>query len=106
MEFDIKRGHGSSLEGDGLKKLMEEHLGPVTVEGDKLVTSFGATTRFEATLLSKTTMDVATQSNKGASPEAMMESNKKYNAFMEAATGFTAKERSKRMQKKAKDGKL
>ncbi len=106
MQFDIKRGHGGALEGDGLKKLMEERLGPVTVEGDKLVTSFGATIRFEAQLLSKTSMDVTTQSDKNATPEAMMESNKKYNAFMEAATGFTAKERSKRLQKKAKDGKL
>ena len=106
MQFDIKRGHGGALEGDGLKKLMEEKLGTVTVEGDKLVTSFGATIRFEAKLLSKTSLDVVTQSDKDASPEAMMESNKKYNSFMEAATGFSAKQRSKRMQKKAKEGKL
>jgi hypothetical protein len=106
MEFDIKRGHGASLEGDGLRKLMEENLGPVTEDGDKLVTSFGATTRLEAKLMSKTVLDIATQSDKGASTEAMLESNKRYNAFMQAATGFSAKERSKRMQKKAKEGKL
>jgi hypothetical protein len=35
-----------------------------------------------------------------------MESNRKYNEFMEKATGFNAKERSKRLQKKAKEGKL
>ncbi|HPT74440.1 MAG TPA: DUF5611 family protein, partial [Methanomassiliicoccaceae archaeon] len=84
MHFDIKRGRGSALEGDGMKKLMEEKLGPVTEEGDKLVTSFGATTRFEAKLINKTTLDIVTQSDRNASPEAMVESNKRYNAFMEA----------------------
>ncbi|NLI74268.1 MAG: DUF5611 family protein [Euryarchaeota archaeon] len=106
MQFDIKRGHGKTLEGDGLKKLMEEKLGPVTVEGDKIVTSFGATIRLEAKLLSRTSLDIVTQSDRNASPEAMEESSKKYNEFMEAATGFTAKQRSKRMQKKVKEGKL
>jgi len=70
------------------------------------VTSFGATTKFEVKLISKTALSVITESDKTASPEAMMESNKKYNVFMEAATGFNAKERSKRLQKKAKEGKL
>jgi len=106
MEFDIKKGHGASLEGDGLKKLMEEKLGPVREENGAYVTSFGATKRFEVKLLSKTLLSVVSESDKDASNEAMMESNKKYNTFMEAATGFSAKERSKRLQKKAKEGKL
>lgn len=106
MEFDIKKGHAASLEGDGLKKLMEGMLGPVREENGAYVTSFGATTRFEVKMLSKALLSVVTESDKSAAPEAMVESNKKYNAFMEAATGFNAKERSKRLQKKAKEGKL
>ncbi len=106
MEFDIKKGHAASLEGDGLKNLMKEVLGKVEEENGSLISSFGATVRFEVKMLSKSTLSVVTTSDKGASPEAMIESNRKYNEFMEKATGFNTKERSKRLQKKAKEGKL
>jgi hypothetical protein len=106
MEFDIKKGHGASLEGDGLRNLMKEVLGKVEDDNGSLVSSFGATTRFEVKLLNKNTLLVVTTSDKGAPAEAMVESNRKYNDFMEKATGFNAKERSKRLQKKAKEGKL
>lgn len=106
MEFDIKKGHASMLEGDGLKNLMKDILGNVTEEGGAYVSSFGATTRFEVKVLNKNTLSVVSTSDKSASVEAMAESNRMYNDFMEKATGFTAKERSKRLQKKAKEGKL
>lgn len=106
MDFDIKKGRGAELEGEGLKNLMEELLGPVREENGYYVTSFGATNRFEVKLVSKTVLSVNTFSDKSAPTEAMMESNKKYNTFMEKATGFSSKERSKRLQKKAKEGKL
>lgn len=106
MEFDIKKGHAASLEGNGLKDLMKQVLGKVEEEDGALVSSFGATTRFEVKMLSKASLSVVTTSDKGASSEAMIESNRKYNEFMEKATGFNAKERSKRLQKKAKEGKL
>jgi len=106
MDFDIKKGHGASLEGDGLKDLMKSVFGDVAEDNGALVTSFGATTRFEVRLLNKTTLSVTSVSDKNASTEAMMESNRMYNEFMERATGFNAKERSKRLQKKAKEGKL
>ena len=106
MEFDIKKGHGASLEGEGLKDLMMGIFGNVKEENGALVTSFGATMRFEVKMVSKSALSVVSTSDKNASTEAMMESNRKYNEFMEKATGFNAKERSKRLQKKAKEGKL
>jgi hypothetical protein len=106
MDFDIKKGHGASLEGEGLKNLMMSVFGNVKEENGALVTSFGATTRFEVRLVSKSVLSVVSTSDKNAPPEPMMESNRKYNEFMEKATGFNAKERSKRLQKKAKEGKL
>jgi hypothetical protein len=106
MEFDIKKGHYANLEGDGLKSLMTTVLGNAKEENGALVASFGATVRFEVKVLNKNTLSVVTESDKTASTEAMMESNRKYNEFMEKATGFNAKERSKRLQKKAKEGKL
>jgi hypothetical protein len=106
MDFDIKKGHSASLEGEGLRDLMRSILGEVKDDNGALVTSFGATTRFEVKLLSKNALSVVSTSDKNAPAEEMMESNRKYNEFMERATGFNAKERSKRLQKKAKEGKL
>lgn len=106
MKFDIKRGHGAQLEGDGLKNLMIESFGDIKEENGAYVTSFGATTRFEVKFISKSEIEVNSESDKSASEEAMIESNRKYNDFMLKVTGFSSKERSKRMQKKAKEGKL
>lgn len=106
VDFDIKKGHGASLEGEGLKNLMTEIFGTVKEEGGSLVASFGATPRLEVKPVSKTVLSVISTSDKAATLEAMAESNRKYNEFMEKATGFNAKERSKRLQKKAKEGKL
>jgi hypothetical protein len=49
---------------------------------------------------------VETESDKDASPELASDTIRRYNAFLESATGFNSKERSKRLQKKAKGGKL
>lgn len=106
MDFEIKKGKGASLEGDGLRNLMMEIFGNVKEEHGAYVTSFGATTRLEVKLISKTLLSVVSTSDKSASEEAMRESNRKYNDFMERATGYSSKERSKRLQKKAKEGKL
>ena len=32
--FEIKRGHGKTLEGDGLKNMMEDEFGSVKKEGE------------------------------------------------------------------------
>ena len=57
-------------------------------------------------VLSKTALDVVSESDKTASLDVQADSVKRWNVFLEQATGFTSKERSKRLQKKAKEGKL
>ena len=106
MEYDIRKGHYASIEGDKLKDIMSSVFGNAKVEGDKLVSSFGAITRVEVKVLSKTSMDVSSITDKSASIDVQTETVKQWNKFLEQATGFTSKERSKRLQKKAKEGKL
>ena len=106
MEYDIRKGHYPKIEGDGLKDIMGMTFGNVKVEGDKLVSSYGAITKVEVKVLSKTALDVASESDKTAPLDVQAESVKRWNVFLEQATGFTSKERSKRLQKKAKEGKL
>jgi hypothetical protein len=106
MEYDIRKGHYASIEGDKLKQIMSSVFGNVKVEGDKFVSSFGAITRLEVKVLSKTAMDISSTTDKTVSIEIQTETVKQWNKFLEQATGFTSKERSKRLQKKAKEGKL
>ncbi|QLH75357.1 MAG: DUF5611 family protein [Methanomassiliicoccales archaeon] len=106
MDYDIKKGLSSSLEGDGLMNIVKEVFGNAMVEGDLVVSSFGALGRLETKLLSKSSLFVSTQMKKDVTPEVGAETIKRYNIFLEKATGYTAKERAKRAQKKAKEGKL
>ncbi len=106
VEYDIKKGWHSKLEGDGLKDMMATEFGDVREEGDTLVASFGAMSRVEARIVSKTVLHVATEANHDVEDSVILDSKRALNRFVEAATGFDSKQRMKRAQKKAKEGKL
>ncbi len=106
VEYDIKKGWYPKIEGDGLKALMKETFGDVKEEGDLLVSSYGAMSRVEAKALSRTMLHVATEADPQADDGSILDSKRTLNRFVEAATGFDAKARMKRAQKKAKEGKL
>jgi hypothetical protein len=105
MDYDIKKGKYADVEGDGLRKVVVEIFGNATMEGDLVVASFGALDRLETKVISKTSLSVCTKMKKDVSEEVATETIKRYNQFLEAATGFNAKERGKRAQKKVKEGK-
>jgi hypothetical protein len=106
MDYDVKKGHGKELEGDGLRKIAEEVFGSAKVEGDMVVSKYGAMTHLEAKVKDKSNVTVNTVTDTKASVELAAETIKQYNVFMERVTGFTSKERRTRLQKKAKEGKL
>ncbi len=104
--FDIKKGHFKNLENDGLKKAMMDVFGEVEVEGEKYKSNFGAMKPITVWLKGKNELAVDISTNKDVDEETAMKSIKAKNDFLLRATGFSAKERSKRLQKKAKEGKL
>ncbi|HXZ23389.1 MAG TPA: DUF5611 family protein [Methanomassiliicoccales archaeon] len=106
MEYDIRKGQYANLEGDGLKNLMVSSFGAVKEENGVLVASFGAIAKIQAKVLDKNRIEIVADMDKGAAPDVQANTIKVWNQFLESATGFTSKERSKRLQKKAKDGKL
>ncbi len=108
-EFDIKRGFYGKIEGDKLGELMESVFGNVAKEGDVFVSSYGAMARIEAKVLSKTQMGLVTvnvDDVKSLSDSDILDSKRALNKFLEASTGFTAKQRMDRAKKKAKNGEL
>lgn len=107
MDYDIKRGWFKKIEGDALPGLMKEVFGNVKTEGDVYVSEYGVMTRIEVRIVSKDKMDIVTATRSGPmTDEEILDSKRKLNVFAEKATGFDAKARMKRAQKKAKEGTL
>lgn len=105
---DIKRGHFKNVEGDGLRTLLEDHFGTdveVAEDGWHYVT-YGALAPLGVRILSKSELEISTRASPDVGPETAQETIRRYNRFLEAATGFNSKQRSKRLQAKAKDGSL
>ena len=107
MDYDIKKGWFKNIEGDLLAQLMEEVFGNVTSEGETLVSSYGVMDRIEVQVLAKDKMTIVTVNKDGpVSDDDILDSKRRLIVFAEKATGFDAKARMKRAQKKAKEGKL
>ena len=108
VEYDIKKGWFKNIEGDLLEAMMKDVFGNVAREGDVLVSSYGVLDRIEVRVVSKTILDITTVNKDGCTTddEAILDSKRRLNEFAEKATGFDAKARMKRAQKKAKEGKL
>ena len=106
QEYEVRKGHQENISPDKLSAIMREVFGKVEERDGKLFSSFGALKELWAWPCKKNTLCVETKSDPSVSDEVAQQTIKAYNAFLERATGFTAKERSKRLQKKAKEGKL
>ncbi len=108
MEYDIKKGWFKNIDGDLLENMMSEVFGNVEKDGDVLVSSYGVLERIEVKVLSKDKLEIVTVNKTGceSDDEAILDSKRRLNDFAFKATGFDAKARMKRAQKKAKEGKL
>jgi hypothetical protein len=100
--FEIKRGHGKSLENGGLKSLMEDEFGEINEDGNLFSGSFKGITTIKVEFRSITEIQVETETELGAGSEDTLAAHQAYNRFMENATSFTSKERTKRAKAKAK----
>ena len=98
-DFDIKRGHFKKIDDGGLKTLMEDTFGSVSEDDGVLVSSWGALEIIRVRVMDKKTLAVDTKMKTDVDDDTATGTILKYNAFMEGATGFNAKERKKRAQK-------
>lgn len=106
-DFDIKKGWAGKIEDGGLRKIMEETFGNTKVEGNVVISRYGVLDKIEAEIMSKTVLRVDTVNINGPmTDDDILDTKRKLNAFLEAATGFDVKARKKRAQDKAKKGLL
>lgn len=94
-EYDIKRGHKPDL-----KNIMKEHFGNVETENARFCASYGAIKKISA-YISKNKLYLSTEMNRNVDSKTASDTIKKYNKFLEATTGYTAKERIKKIKKHA-----
>ena len=102
-EYELRRGLAKDLEGDGLRKIATEAFGGAVMEGGRVIVSFGAIQKMVAWTDGKK-LFVDTAMNTGATDQLATQTIKAFNSFLERATGYTAKERSKKAQEAAKKG--
>ena len=105
-EYEVRRGHQENIEPAKLKAHMHEIFGNAQEKDGKLVSSFGALKEIAAWPGKKNVLVVDTKMDPSVGNDVAQLTVKAYNTFLERATGFTSKERGKRVQKKAKEGKL
>ncbi|MCK4614296.1 MAG: DUF5611 family protein [Thermoplasmata archaeon] len=104
-DYDIKRGHFKNIEGK-IETIAEEVFGEFEKTGEKIITSFGALKKLEFWLEGKTKLWVDTEMEKDVDDSTAMETHKRYNGLLLRLTGYTAKQRAKRVKDKAKKGRL
>src|SRR5213593_4566795 len=102
-DYELKRGTGKILEGDGLRKIAAEVFGDVGTDGAKVIVSYGALEKMVAWTDGKK-LFVDTSMKAGVADHIATDTIKAYNRFLERATGLTAKERSKPRREAPPDG--
>jgi hypothetical protein len=104
-EYEVRRGHQENIAPGKLKEHMQEIFGNAEQKGEKTVSSFGALKELRAWQGGKNVLCVDTEMDTGVPDDVAAKTIRAFNTFLERATGYTAKERGKRAQKKAKEGK-
>lgn len=103
--YELRRGHGKNLEGDKLRTIAAEIFGNATAEGEKVVASFGAIEKLTAWTDGKQLfVDIVMKT--GVPDAVATDTIGRNNRFLEAATGYSAKERAKKAQEAAKKGRM
>ncbi len=100
QEYDIRRGHYKNIDGEKLKELIESTFGKVEIEDNKYKAYYGALQPLTIWLKGKDVLCVETNMEKNVPENEINETIRKYNMFLESATGFNSKERVKRAKKK------
>ena len=105
QEYEVKRGLGDNITPPKLKESLQEIFGNADERDGKLVAKFGALKELRAWPCGKN-LCVETDMDPTVANDVAQSTIKAYNIFLEKVTGYNAKERGKRAQKKAKEGKL
>ena len=99
-DYPVKTTHRGQLSPESLVAKARDAFGSAEVAEGSVLASYGALSRLTVRPSGKE-LHVETVMEPKVAPEVAAETVRRYNRFLEAATGFTAKERAKRLRKSA-----
>jgi hypothetical protein len=101
QKYPVKATARKELTSDRLAALCGTHFENVQRDGPKVSATYGAIAALSVWPDGKE-LAVDVSMNPKVAEDVARETIRRYNQFLEAATGFTSKERGKRLQKAAK----
>jgi hypothetical protein len=100
QRYPIRASHRKELTAARLDELCRTHFGSATTEGNAIVASYGAIVRLKVWVEAKE-LAVDLTMNPKVDVTVAAETVRRYNRFLEESTGFTSKERAKKLRKSA-----
>jgi hypothetical protein len=98
--YPVRASHRVNLPAPALRAIAQSHFDSVEVDGDTVIASFGAIARLSARGVGRELVLEVTM-NPNVPEEVARETIRRYNLFLEEVTGFSSKERAKRLRKSA-----
>ena len=103
QRYPVRASVRARLSTEGLLASCREHFGEGEVDGPAVRSRFGALAALRVWPVEKE-LAVEVTMNPAVASELQAETIRRYNRFLEDATGYTAKERASRMRKAAAKG--
>jgi len=100
QKYPVRAAQRKGLTVPALEEMLRSCFGEAHTEGDVAVASYGAISRI-AVRPEGRELSVDPTTNPQVAEEVARETIRRYNQFLETATGFSAKERAKRLRKSA-----
>ncbi len=103
QRYPVRQSHRASLAGPSLETIARRHFDGIDRDGEVVRARWGAIERIEMAAEGRE-LRVDVEMNPKVEEAVAAETIRRYNAFLEEATGYSSKERAKRLRKAATGG--
>jgi len=100
QNYPVRARDRANLTPDALARILGTHFESVTVDGAAVSASYGAIERLTARAQGRE-LGVEVRMNPRVPDEVARETIARYNRFLEETTGYSSKERARRLRKSA-----
>jgi hypothetical protein len=100
QNYPVRTTHRKGLEVANLGRVLSAHFEGVQVSGDRATGTFGAISRITVGANGRD-LAVEVTMNPKVPADVAAETIQRYNRFLEEATGYSSKERARRLRKSA-----
>jgi len=103
QNYPVRASERANLNPQALERILRTHFDSATIEGEAVSATYGAIERLTARAQGRE-LGVELRMNPKVPDDVARETIARYNRFLEEATGYSAKERAKRLRKSATAG--